>query len=176
MSIRSCITFASPGRFVFYDAPFICQRCGNSCLLKVARPHVAGYAQYMFFIYAVVYTCMYEICHQILYLQPETMFFFGNVVTFYEICKFLMVVSVNISVLDCSALYRKWLTTSEKNWYLRNVISSETLKFKNRQFVLYCGRVPAANAPGCTAAEGLLYKPWSLVIPTCTARCLHQSP
>ena len=22
--------------------------------------------------------------------------------------------------------------------------------------VLYCGRVPAANAPGCTAAEGLL--------------------
>ena len=29
--------------------------------------------------------------------------------------------------------------------------------------VLYCGRVPAANAPGCTAAEGLLYKPWSLV-------------
>ena len=127
MSIRSCITFASPGRFVFYDAPFICQRCGNSCLLKVARPHVAGYAQYMFFIYAVVYTCMYEICHQILYLQPETMFFFGNVVTFYEICKFLMVVSVNISVLACSALYRKWLTTSEKNWYLRNVISSETL-------------------------------------------------
>ena len=32
--------------------------------------------------------------------------------------------------------------------------------------VLYCGRVPAANAPGCTAAEGLLYKPWSLVFPT----------
>ena len=24
---------------------------------------------------------------------------------------------------------------------------------------LYCSRVPAANAPGCTAAEGLLYKP-----------------
>ena len=42
--------------------------------------------------------------------------------------------------------------------------------------VLYCGRVPAANAPGCTAAEGLLYKPWSLVVPTCTARCLHQRP
>ena len=41
---------------------------------------------------------------------------------------------------------------------------------------LYCGRVPAANAPGCTAAEGLLYKPWSLVVPTCTARCLHQRP
>ena len=42
--------------------------------------------------------------------------------------------------------------------------------------VLYCGRVPAANAPGCTAAEGLLYKPWSLVVRTCTARCLHQRP
>ena len=40
--------------------------------------------------------------------------------------------------------------------------------------VLCCGRVPAANAPGCTAAEGLLYKPWSLVVPTCTARCLHH--
>ena len=25
--------------------------------------------------------------------------------------------------------------------------------------VLYCGRGPAANAPGCTVAEGLLYKP-----------------
>ena len=24
--------------------------------------------------------------------------------------------------------------------------------------VLYCGRVPAANAPGCTAGEGLFYK------------------
>ena len=27
--------------------------------------------------------------------------------------------------------------------------------------VLYCDMVPAANAPGCTAAENLLYKPWS---------------
>ena len=44
------------------------------------------------------------------------------------------------------------------------------------RIVLYCGRVPAANAPGCTAAEGLLYKPWSLVVPTCTARCIHQRP
>ena len=44
------------------------------------------------------------------------------------------------------------------------------------RIVLYCGRVPAANAPGCTAAEGLLYKPWSLVVPTCTARYLHQRP
>ena len=42
--------------------------------------------------------------------------------------------------------------------------------------VLYCGRVPASSAPGRTAAEGLLYKPWSLVFPTCTARCLHQRP
>ena len=29
---------------------------------------------------------------------------------------------------------------------------------------MLCGRVPAANAPGCTAAEGLLYKPWFLVV------------
>ena len=43
-------------------------------------------------------------------------------------------------------------------------------------FVLYCSRVPAANAPRCTEAEGLLYKPWSLIVPTCTARCLHQRP
>ena len=42
--------------------------------------------------------------------------------------------------------------------------------------VLYFGRVRAANAPGCTVAESLLYKPWSLVVPTCTARCLHQRP
>ena len=41
---------------------------------------------------------------------------------------------------------------------------------------LYCGTVPAANAPGCTAAVGLLYKPWSLVVPTSTARCLYQRP
>ena len=42
--------------------------------------------------------------------------------------------------------------------------------------VLYCGRVPAANSPRCTATEGLLYQPWSLVIPSCTSRCLHQRP
>ena len=40
--------------------------------------------------------------------------------------------------------------------------------------LLYFGRVPAANAPGCTSAEGLFYRPWSLVLPTCAARCLHQ--
>jgi hypothetical protein len=69
MSIRSYITFASPGRFVVYDAPFICQRCGSSCC-----PHVAGYAQYMFFTYAAVCTCMCDICHQICYLKPDAMF------------------------------------------------------------------------------------------------------
>ena len=42
--------------------------------------------------------------------------------------------------------------------------------------VLYCGRVPAANAPGCILAEGLPYKPWSLVVPICITRCLHQRP
>ena len=35
--------------------------------------------------------------------------------------------------------------------------------------MLYCGRVPAVNAPVCTAAEGLLYKPWSSCFPICTA-------
>ena len=48
--------------------------------------------------------------------------------------------------------------------------------YKDLDIVLYCGTVPAANALGCTAAEGLLYKPWSLGFPTCTARCLHQRP
>ena len=48
--------------------------------------------------------------------------------------------------------------------------------YYSRLPLLYCGRVPAANAPGCIAAEGLFYKPWSLVVPTCTARCLHQRP
>ena len=47
-------------------------------------------------------------------------------------------------------------------------------KNQRKHIVLYCGRVPAANGPGCTAAEGLLYKPWSLVVHTCTARCIHQ--
>ena len=42
-------------------------------------------------------------------------------------------------------------------------------------WVMLCGRVPAANAPGCTVAWGLMYKPWSLIVPTCTARCLHPS-
>ena len=43
--------------------------------------------------------------------------------------------------------------------------------------VLYCGRVPMVNPPPrCTAAEGLLYEPWSSVVPTCAARCLHQRP
>ena len=48
------------------------------------------------------------------------------------------------------------------------------LQLSSRCIVLYCGRIPAANAAGCTAAEGLLYKPWSLVVPTWTARCPHQ--
>ena len=40
----------------------------------------------------------------------------------------------------------------------------------------YYKNTNVVNAPGCTAAEGLLYKPWSLVVPTYTARCLHQRP
>ena len=38
---------------------------------------------------------------------------------------------------------------------------------------LYLDRVPATNASGCTAAEDLLYKPWSTVVLPCSARCLH---
>ena len=49
-------------------------------------------------------------------------------------------------------------------------------KKKNLTLKEYFIVVPVANASWCTAAEGLLYKPWSLVVPTCTARCLHQRP
>ena len=67
--------------------------------------------------------------------------------------------------------------------FLPCVLKNHTLSFGEsviRPFrttiVLYCGSVPAANAPGCTAAEGFLCKPWSLFVPTCTTRCLHQRP
>ena len=53
---------------------------------------------------------------------------------------------------------------------------SHKLGLDDYYIVLYCGRVPVANATGCIAAEGLLYKPWSLVVPTCNARCHHQKP
>ena len=44
--------------------------------------------------------------------------------------------------------------------------------------VLYCIvlRSRQLMPPGCTAAEGLLYNPWSLVVPTCTARSLQTGP
>ena len=64
--------------------------------------------------------------------------------------------------------WRHKLFLGKNFWHNMNIVASIT-------FVV-CSRVPAANAPGCTAAEGLLYKPWSLVVPTCTARCLHQRP
>ena len=57
---------------------------------------------------------------------------------------------------------------------IQKSLSPKDLHVKQYLQVLYCGRVQAANAPWYTAAEGLLYKPWSLVFPTCTARCLHQ--
>ena len=65
------------------------------------------------------------------------------------------------------------------HWYipglqpLARATSHDSLQSEYQE-LLCCGRVPVANAPGCTAAEGLLYKPWSSVVPTCTARCLHQ--
>ena len=54
--------------------------------------------------------------------------------------------------LSGRSLSRKW------NW---DNCQSKTIVLY--YIVLYCGRVPAVNAPGCTAAEGLLYKSWSLV-------------
>ena len=65
-----------------------------------------------------------------------------------------------------------WITIQTRRvLYLSSFINSSSTCI-----VLYCSRVPAANTPGCTAAEGLLYKPWSLVFPTCTTRCLHHRP
>ena len=65
-----------------------------------------------------------------------------------------------------------------RGFWLRNMSKRDHLEDLglDGRIVLYCGRVPVANAPGCTAVEGLLYKSWSLVIPTCTARCLHRRP
>ena len=67
-----------------------------------------------------------------------------------------------------------------RNYFIEGNNISHIYKYPatvaDTSIVLYYGRVPAANAPGCTAAEGLLYEPWSLVVPTCTARCLHQRP
>ena len=37
-----------------------------------------------------------------------------------------------------------------------------------------CGRVPVVKPPD--ALQPKAYKPWSLVVPNCTARCLHQRP
>ena len=65
------------------------------------------------------------------------------------------------------------LSSSQEDCSLYEVYTLRTVCV-SEGFVLYCGRVPAANALGCTAAEGLLYNPWSLVLPTCIARCHHQ--
>ena len=46
---------------------------------------------------------------------------------------------------------------------------SKILDYHYCEIVLYCGRVPAANAPGCTAAECLLYRPCSF-----SRSCLHR--
>ena len=42
--------------------------------------------------------------------------------------------------------------------------------------VLYCGKVPAANAPRMHCSLRLIVQTLALVIPTYTARCLHQRP
>ena len=68
-----------------------------------------------------------------------------------------------------------WSCSRIEPWLL-GFLTRSCVTYRFGCIVLYCGTVPAANAPGCTAAEGLLYKPWSVVVPTCTARCLHQRP
>ena len=80
-------------------------------------------------------------------------------------------------LLAQSNLTRISILCLEKRWGMIRVDKRQITQEKVLYcIVLCCGRVPAANGPGCTAAEGLLYKPWSLVVPTCTARCLHQRP
>jgi hypothetical protein len=74
MSIRSYITFASPGRFCILWRSIHPPEVRQLLSVAVSCPHVAGNAQYMFFIYAVVYTYMCDICCQICYLKPEAMF------------------------------------------------------------------------------------------------------
>ena len=78
-------------------------------------------------------------------------------------------------------LTRSSVTTSE---FLSTVALTVTTRecsiFKSKLFwrgmLCYVVGSRRLMPPGCTAAEGLLYKPWSLVVPTCTARCLHQRP
>ena len=60
------------------------------------------------------------------------------------------------------------LTEGPPTLYLLYLYKQHSAVCLLRHTVLHCGRVPAANAPGCTAAEGLFYKPCSLVVPTCT--------
>ena len=52
------------------------------------------------------------------------------------------------------------LRTAQKKGYIFNNKFQNTTCTVLYCIVLYCSWVPAASAPGCTAAEGLLYKPW----------------
>ena len=56
----------------------------------------------------------------------------------------------------CAILREKFLSLAQNHLYFYKVAA---------YCIVYCGRVPTAEAPGCTAAKGLLYKPWSLVVP-----------
>ena len=79
-----------------------------------------------------------------------------------------------LTVVNVFMLARQELLTKPKSYISLVHITSYCIVLYC--VVLYCDRVPVANAPGCTAAEDLLYKPWSLVVPSSTARCLHQRP
>ena len=113
-----------------------------------------------------------------------------------NIMKVLLITKVVYFISQLSAVtsFRPVIILTQRHWptddtlfakngkYLKELFSDTIWTlfyvYNNRIFlnqgciVLYCGRVP--GAPRCSAAEGLLYKPWSLVVPTCTVRCLHQ--
>ena len=59
---------------------------------------------------------------------------------------------------------RKPLSDPKIRWICRKLLVALLGKV-SQDIVLDCGRVPVANTHGCTAAEGLLYKPWSSVFP-----------
>ena len=109
--------------------------------------------------------------------------FFVSVSTFFNMAQYFYSDFLEIiSILTCDMktfyfyMILQFLLLSNYFYALHNFYIWLVKIVFTIPIVLYCGRVPAANAHGCTAAEGLLYKPWSSVIPTCTASCLHQRP
>ena len=69
-----------------------------------------------------------------------------------------------------------WNDDLKKKWKFTLTLEQTVKAQRVIRGMYVCNSVPAANAHGCTAAEGLLYKPWSLVVLTYTARSLHHTP